>query len=583
MAQGQRRGSILEERVTVAKFLLRRLNEAGVDHIFGVPGDFCLGFFNEIIKHEKIKYVGTCNELNAAYAADAYARVKGIGCLSTTYCVGELSAINGVAGCYAENVPIVKITGCPASQHYTKGTLLHHTLGDYNAPKLMYDHITVKSVLLNNPETAASQIDEVLYACLEHKKPVYIGICSDIVMAECTAPKKPFEKPKLPSSDPAALQEAVLETMKILHSSRSPILIPGVEIRRFGLCDLFRELVDKSGLPYATMMLGKCTLNEDHPQFIGLYCGDRSRDYVRERVEKSDCVLVFGEKMTDFNTGGFTAVLDFRTVINVSRDNVRISYHQYPDVYIHDFMREITKMIVYRKPDTLNIKEATLGCVHTRYRDFKTDEKKDLTMARLFDRFARFIPKNSIVIAETGASLFSAAEVLMPEGVHFIGQTFYGSIGYTVGACLGACIAAPNTNVILFIGDGSFQVTAQDLSTMIRYNCKPLIVLVNNDGYTIERVIVDHPYNDIQPWKYTMLTDVFGGGKSFQAKTEGELDNALSEIESMNRSELCFLEVFLDRWDCNDALRKAGETMARNNKLIDTETLIKRKSSSAVV
>lgn len=572
--------SILDERTTVGKFLLRRLKEAGVDDIFGVPGDFVLGFFNEIMKFEGINYIGTCNELNAAYAADGYARIKGIGCLSTTYCVGELSAINGVAGCFAENVPVVQVTGCPASHHYKSGTLLHHTLGDYRAPQIMYEKITAKNVLLDNAETAPALIDETLKACLEHKKPVYIGICSDIVMAECTAPKDPFIPPPLQVSDPAALEEAVLETSKKLHDARLPILIPGFEVRRCNLIESFRKLLDKSGLPYATMMLGKAVVDEDHPQFIGLYCGDRSREYVRKRVESSDCVIVFGEKMTDFNTGGFSAILDSRCTIIVSRDKVQISYHTYHDVYIHDFMRELTKILVYRDPKKLEIKSATTGCVHTRFRDHKVEPENQLKMARMFDRFARFIPENSVVVAETGASLFSAAEVLMPAGTHFIGQTFYGSIGYTIGATLGACIANKNSRVILFIGDGSFQVTCQDLSTMIRYGCKPLIVLVNNDGYTIERVIVDHPYNDIQMWKYAQLPQIFGGGRSYTARTEGELETALNSIEAENEKELCFLEVFLDRWDCNDALRKAGETMARTNKLIDSETLLKKRSSA---
>lgn len=566
-----------EGRTTVGKYLLRRIKEAGVSDIFGVPGDFVLGFFNEIMDFEGINYIGTCNELNAAYAADGYARVKGLGCVCTTYCVGELSAINGIAGCYAENVPVIKITGCPATIHYSKGTLLHHTLGDYYTPMRMYEKITCASILLNNAETAPAKIDEVISACLIYKKPVYIGICADIVMAECAAPTEAFKHPALQVSDPLALEEAILETLKRLHEARLPILIPGIEIIRYNLSEEFRALVDKSGLPYATMMLGKTTLNEDHPQFIGLYSGDRSRKYVQQRVEGSDCILVFGERMTDFNTGGFSAVLDSRSTINIGTDQVRISYHTYHDVYIHDFLKELTKSIVKRDAKTLDLKPATHGCVHTRFRELHIEPSKELTMSKMFDRFAHFIPENSIVIAETGASLFSAAEVLMPKNTMFIGQTFYGSIGYTVGACLGACIANKDACVFLFVGDGSFQVTGQELSTMIRYNCHPIIVLVNNDGYTIERLIVDRPYNDLQMWKYSELTSVFGGGRPYKAKTEGELEGALSEINNEIGKSLIFLEVFLDRWDCNDALKKSADLMARNNKLRETSS---RKNSS---
>jgi indolepyruvate decarboxylase len=178
---------------------------------------------------------------------------------------------------------------------------------------------------------------------------------------------------------------------------------------------------------------------------------------------------------------------------------------------------------------------------------------------------SHFVENDSIVVAETGVSLFSAAEMLMPEGATFIGQTFYGSIGYTVGATLGASSAAPDRPTVLFVGDGSFQVTCQDLSTMIRHRLKPVIFLINNDGYTIERVIVDRPYNDIQPWHYHKLVDVFGGGLSLDVRTEGELEAALAQAAQADR--LVFIEIHTGRLDCPEALRSAGRSMAKTNHL----------------
>lgn len=228
----------------------------------------------------------------------------------------------------------------------------------------------------------------------------------------------------------------------------------------------------------------------------------------------------------------------------------------------------------YRIPKELDIVPARDSCVHRPSAAFQTEYGRDLSMARFFDRIAHYLKPDSIVLAETGTALFAAAEVLMPQGTKFIGQTFYGSIGYTVGATLGACIAAPHRNVVLFIGDGSFQVTGQDLSTMIRYSCTPTIFLLNNDGYTIERVIVDRVYNDIQPWKYSRLPEAFGADTKTAVSvrdchTEGELEEALQHSEKQKR--LVFIELHLDRMDCNEALRRAGVAMARNNNLLDED------------
>ena len=184
---------MINSEFTVAEYLLTRLKEIGVDHLFGVPGDFVLGFFNQVLKSD-VKYVGTCNELNAAYAADGYARIRGIGAFSSTYGVGELSAINGVAGAFAERVPVVVITGSPATINFRTRPLLHHTLGDYQIPLRMYEKITVASTQLVSGETAPAEIDRVLSACLSHQQPVYISLPADVVMMKCNRPK-PFSFP----------------------------------------------------------------------------------------------------------------------------------------------------------------------------------------------------------------------------------------------------------------------------------------------------------------------------------------------------------------------------------------------------
>lgn len=549
--------------ITVAEYLLLRLKEIGVDHLFGVPGDFVLGFFNQVLKSD-VQYVGTCNELNAAYAADGYARIRGIGAFATTFGVGELSAINGVAGAFAERVPVVVITGSPATNDFRTRPLLHHTLGDYQIPLRIYEKITAASTQLVSAETAPAEIDRVLAACFTHQQPVYISLPSDVVMMKCHRPNA-FLFPPHTISDQDALGEAVNEAIGMLEKAQKPVVIGDVELIRYKLQKEFAGFLDKTGYPYVTMMLGKTVLSEHHPQYIGLFEGDRSRDYVRHRVESADCILQLGALMTDFNTGGFTTHLDDAKTIRANIRTVKIKYHFYEHVYLRDFILRLTEELTRRDPATMDIQRAADACIHRHTEPYRPAAPKPLTIKRFFDRMSHVIENKSIVIAETGVSLFSAAEMLMPEGATFIGQTFYGSIGYTIGATLGACMAAQDRHVVLFVGDGSFQVTCQDLSTMIRNQLKPIICLINNDGYTIERVIIDRSYNDIQPWHYHKLVDVFGGGLSFDVRTEGELEEALAKAAATDG--LVFIEIHTGRFDCPDSLRSAGRSMATINHL----------------
>jgi indolepyruvate decarboxylase len=554
---------MISSEFTVAEYLLTRLKEIGVDHLFGVPGDFVLGFFNQVLK-SNLKYVGTCTELNAAYAADGYARIRGIGAFSSTFGVGELSAINGVAGAFAEKVPVVVITGSPATIDFRTRPLLHHTLGDYQIPLRMYEKITVASTQLDSGETAPVEIDRVLSACLSHQQPVYISFPADVVMMKCDRPT-PFLFPTPVHSDQDALAEAIKEALGMLEKAQKPVVVADVELIRFKLQKEFADFLDKTGFPYVTMMLGKTVLSEHHPQFIGLFEGDRSRDYVRSRVESADCILQCGALMTDFNTGGFTTNLDDSKTIRANIRTVKIRHHYYENVLLHDFILGLTGKLSRRDPATLEIQCAVNGCVHRPTEPYRPDAPMPLTIQRFFDRMSHFVKPRSIVIAETGVALFSTAEMLMPDGATFIGQAFYGSIGYTVGATLGASLAAQDRQVVLFVGDGSFQVTCQELSTMIRNRLKVVIFLINNDGYTIERVISNRSYNDIQPWHYHKLVDVFGGGLSFDVRTEGELEKALGRAAIADG--LVFVEIHTERWDCPESLRKAGRAMAKTNKL----------------
>jgi len=539
--------------VSVGKYLVKKLESIGVRHIFGVPGDYVLRFMDHIVE-SSMDLVGTCNELNAGYAADAYARLNGVSALCVTYGVGGLSVVNALAGAYAEQVPIIAISGAPKTSAEQNSLLMHHTTGDYNLQRSVLEKVTVAAVTLT-ADDAIAQIDRAIAACLQYKRPVYIEIPADLVDHPCVLPLK---KPSLSvlESKPEALEEAIAEAVELLENAQSPVILAGVELHRYGIQSRLFELVEKTGYPVATTMLGKSAISEMHPQFIGNYVGALSRDEVRDRVENADCILCLGAILSDTNLGGFTAELDPNKLINANLARVQIKHHFYAPIHLGDFMEGLIEKLPYRPPETLNIQPAS-SLLNTHW---EVQEKAALTNARFYQRMNTFIAANDIVVAETGDAIIACIDLLIHQNTKFIGQAFYMSIGYSLPACLGAGLASPDNRVVLFIGDGSFQMTCQALSTLIRNGIHPIIFLINNDGYTIERMIHDGPYNDIQPWKYHLMPQIFGQSWSTEVRTEGELELALAETEH-HTDQLCFIEIHLDRLDCCDRLAHLTQTL----------------------
>ncbi len=543
---------------TVGEYLFQRLKSLGVDHVFGVPGDYVLSLMDVMIE-SPVELVCTCNELNAGYAADAYARVKGLGAVCVTYGVGGFSLVNAVVGAYAERVPLIVISGAPNSSVKRQDLLLHHTTGDYNLQFSIMEKATVSAAILNNPAQAAVQIDQILAACIHHKRPVYLEIPCDIVNQTCIVPETcTYISEKLTDKD--ALKEAVEEAVNLLNKSSCPVILAGIEFHRFNLQDKLLKLLEVTGYPVATTLLGKSCLSEMHPQFIGTYVGALSREYVSHRLETADCVLCLGAIMSDMNLGGFTAKLDNNKLINANSEKVKVKHHFYQPVYLGDFIDGLIESLEKKNPENLNIKPAS----ELLARPYKIQPEAKLSNARFYERMNHFIAQKSFVISDTGDAIVATIDLLMPKRTDFIGQAFYLSIGYSIPACLGVCFASPETRQIVFVGDGAFQMTAQELSTIIRHKFNPVIFLINNDGYTIERVINDNLYNDLQPWKYHQLPAIFGDSWSCQVRTEADLEEALEKASAIE-DRICFIEVMLDRFDCSEGLTRLGRALKSAN------------------
>ncbi len=523
-----------------------------MQHVFGIPGDYVLGFYDQLLK-SGMQTVVTCDEQGAGFAADGYARVHGLGVVCITYCVGGLKVVNPVAGAFAEKSPVVVISGAPGLNERDKNPLLHHKVRDFNTQQRVFEEITVASAALEDPDTAFSEIDRVLHAAARYKRPVYLEIPRDLVGVAGRPDHRARNRHE--ASDPLALAEALAEATTRLNAARQPVILADVEVHRFGLQDDLLKFVEKTGIPVAATILGKSVVAEQHPLYLGVYEGAMGRDDVREYVESSDCVLLLGAFMTDINLGVFTAKLDPAKSISVTSENLTISYHSFDDVRFKDFLRgllaaDLRKHTASTHPRPLQIGEFQPG---------RRGEK--VTIARLFERINAFLGDNTIVVADVGNALFGASDLFIRHRTEFLGPAYYASMGFAVPAALGAQMARPNLRPVVLVGDGAFQMTGMELSTIARHGLNPVIIVLNNAGYGTERHIHDGPFNDVLAWQYHKLPEIFGKGRGFLVETEEQLDAAL-DAAGKHTESFCLLDVHLDPMDKSAALGRLAERLA---------------------
>ncbi|PGS65319.1 alpha-keto acid decarboxylase family protein [Bacillus cereus] len=557
----------LKKQYTVSTYLLDRLHELGIEHIFGVPGDYNLAFLDDVVAHKNLKWIGNCNELNAAYAADGYARIKGIAALITTFGVGELSAINGIAGSYAENVPVIKITGTPPTKVMENGAIVHHTLGDgkFDHFSNMYREITIAQTNVT-PEHAAEEIDRVLRACWNEKRPVHINLPIDVYNKPINKPTEPIiNKPIL--SNKEALNKMLLHAISKINSAKKPVILADFEVDRFHAKESLHQFVEKTGFPIATFSMGKGIFPEKHPQFIGVYTGDVSSPYLRKRIDESDCIISIGVKLTDTITGGFTQGFTKEQVIEIHPYTVKIIDKKYGPVVMQDVLQHLSDSIEHRNKDTLDVKPFILES--SPFTEEFNPKAQMVTQKRFWQQMYHFLQENDVLVVEQGTPFFCSAAIPLPNNTAYVGQPLWGSIGYTLPALLGTQLANLSRRNILIIGDGSFQVTAQELSTILRQNLKPIIFLINNNGYTVERAIhgQNQLYNDIQMWDYNKLSMVFGSEEkslTFKVENEAELAEVLTNI-TFNKNQLIFIEVIMSQSDQPELLAKLGKRFGQQN------------------
>ncbi|WP_433220330.1 alpha-keto acid decarboxylase family protein [Dactylosporangium sp. CS-047395] len=544
---------------TIGEYLLTRLREVGIRHVFGVPGDYQLEFLDQLEAADGLEWVGNCNELNAAYAADGYARLNGIGAVVTTFGVGELSALNGVAGSYAERVPVVSIVGTPATFVVRERQLVHHTAGDgdFTRAARCAAEYTAGQALLDR-DNAGSEIDRLLRLCWLEKRPVYLMLPSDVAGQLIAAPAAPLDLPE-PSCDQAMLARFAAEARERVRTADSVAILVGPGVDRYRLGPQLLTLAEALGCPVATLSSAKGVFPETHDQFVGGYAGALSSPEARAAIEDADCLLAIGCQFTDSVTGGFSQHLDPDRMIELHAVAADIAGTPFAHVCMKDALA-----VLARAPERTGRGPVT-------HRRIPSSPEPITGQPLVQDRFwplvAGFVRPGDVIVADQGTSYFGFAAQPMPRDCAFIGQPLWGSIGYTLPALLGTMLAAPDRRHVLLIGDGSFQLTAQELATILRLGLNPVIVLVNNDGYTVERCILgEHAaYNEIGTWRYDRLVQAFDPqdrAVTVTASTEDQLAAALDKAAS-TRDRAVFIEARMGALDAPEPLMRLGKAFAR--------------------
>ncbi|WP_042958744.1 alpha-keto acid decarboxylase family protein [Erwinia tasmaniensis] len=546
-------------KYTVGDYLLTRLNEIGIGHLFGVPGDYNLQFLDHVIDNPDVVWVGCANELNAAYAADGYARCRGAAALLTTFGVGELSAINGVAGSYAEYLPVVHIVGAPSQTSQNNAELLHHTLGDGDFGHFirMQQEISVASSVLT-PTNAAAEIDRVLVEALTRRRPVYLLLATNVAESLLSPPSSPL--PLRLHCDQEQLAAFVDAAQSLLASANSVALLADFLADRAAQRQRLQRWLTEVPMPFATLLMGKSVLPEMLYGFAGTYAGASSADSTRDVIESSDVLISVGVKYTDTITAGFTQRIARSQNIDVGLHASSVAGQNFEQIPMADALKALHQLAQqYGQGWQQGIVAPPVS----------VEQPSDaLTQNTFWHAIQDFLRPGDIVLADQGTAAFGTAVLRLPQDVRLLIQPLWGSIGYTLPAAFGAQTARPQQRVVLIIGDGSAQLTVQELGSMLRDGQKPVIFLLNNDGYTVERAIhgAQQRYNDIAHWDWTRLPqtlDVGSDAQSWRVTHTAQLREIMQRLE--HREQLSLVEVVLPRLDVPPLLASVSRALHQRN------------------
>jgi indolepyruvate decarboxylase len=540
--------------ITVGEFLFDYLYRQGVRDAFGIPGDFALPTFRWL-ERSKLRLITLTHEPSVGFAADGYARMTGLGVACVTYCVGGLNMLNAVACAYAEKSPLLVISGGPGINDRKRDPLLHHKVRTFDTQRRIFEEVTCATTILSDAETAAAEIMRVVEEVKAHCRPGYIEIPYDIVDMPVKLP--PLKNVALPTSDPENLDACLHEAIEMIGRAERPVIVADVELHRHGLTDIAVAIAEKFRIPIAATLLSKSVISETNPNYIGVYSGGLSEPACQEYVENSDCVILLGAFITDVFLGLYTAKLDRKKCILATTEKTQIGLHGYDDIIFKEFLEGLRDASITPKKAIKNPNPPVEPKPLT-----DKERGEQLGVEDFFRILSLTMKEGTNVVCDTGDALIGAIGLRTSKRNNFLSDAYYLSMGFAVPAAIGAMAADPNGRTIAIVGDGAFQMTGIELSTVAKENMKPIVCIINNDGYGTQRHIIDGKFNNIHPWKYTKICDLLGYGKGVRVTTKGELETTLKAAFA-DPDEMVLIEVVVPRDNCSPSLKRMGEQMSK--------------------
>ena len=555
----------MSQQYTIADYLFDRVAEAGASEVFGVPGDFNLTFLDNVLASDKLRWVGNTNELNAGYAADGYARERGFAAMVTTFGVGELSAINATAGSFAEYAPVLHIVGAPSTALQDSKRRIHHSLGDgvFNHFIKMVEPVTVARAQIT-PENAASEIDRVIRLILKKHRPGYLLLSPDVAKTPIYPPTTKLIDSEEDITSQAALADFKQALIEFLPN-KTTTLMADLMVHRLGLQNQLKALIADTDIPYTTLSWGKTLLDENSERWAGTYAGVASRPVVKDMVENCECLIKIGVQYTDTTTAGFSQDIDENVVVDLHYERASIAGKNFAPIALKDALKTLHEVMT----SDINIVPKQF-CEEVKPHEQHGKDDEAIRQDDLWHIIANALDDKNLVFSEQGTAYFGISDVRLPEGVTSYGQPMWGSIGYTLPASLGGAIASPHKRSILLIGDGSALLTIQEIAVMIQERINPVIVLINNDGYTVERAIhgENQYYNDIPKCDWQLMPRAFGATDNnsllLKAETAGELKDALKQAAAA-KDKLVMLEVIAGKHDIPPLLADISAALKPKN------------------
>lgn len=532
-------------QLSIGEYLIQRIYDYGARHVFGVPGDYILNFYARL-HNSPLQVINTCDEQGAGFAADAYARKHGLGVVCVTYNVGGLKVLNPVAGAYAEQSPVLVIAGAPGWKERKTHALLHHKIKEYDDQLRMFEHITLASSALQDPELAFFEIDRVLHEIVTKKRPGYIELPRDIVSLIPDHTRSHSYQPPVPKDIP--IQTELIENIVAqINSSQKPVIMAGIGIERNHLESALITLAEKSNIPIVSTLLSKSVIEETHSHYLGVYAGSIGDEVVRSYVESSDCLILIGVLRTDVDMGANTAVLDPECMISLTEDGCMIGSASFPDQGLMVLPEIITKGLI---PHAIAGWPAP---VRNRIPDFVPTGAK-VSPEILVLALNSIMNAQTVLITEVGDAIMMSLDITIKRQGGFLSTAYYSSLGFGVPAAIGVQVADPDLKPLVLSGDGAFQMTGMEVSTGCRYHMNPIVIVLNNSGFGTERPMIDGSFNDVALWKYHKIPEMIGSGTGYLVQTDIELASALKE--AYESSELSIIEVILDPYDISPQLRR---------------------------